>query len=445
MKRKCLLSCFVLLLLLPPDKVSADLPLINIIRDLRTIQFGNSFPRHGHMLLHYITNSLDIDQNHRIRPRFLPWRGDLGFHRYNNYENIFPSINNPNAGAYYAVGNLNPNTYIGASQLPPYVTDNYYRYNTYNDRDRNRDRIVIRMRLNAQVVEGMYITQHLPNSNLYDPDQSFSVSVTLLREIQLMSENRVNSLSTFLYESGYVVNSRAFSARCILPPNQWGFTEATAESAEAELKTKWSADKHKECFEIQLQVRTTSNGYARLKWDNIPVNLLGVGTKLQLYSDKLFREITIDQDSYGFYDSNQYLNPRLQVRLLTSTNSFIMSSPEMNDAYRKLPTDLDGFKASLQLYVKDGYACAHLYIDKTFENWKDTFYYSWVGFYVSNESGNKQYKRYQWAIYFTKLDSNDHYDIYKYESWMSIAPGAQARFFLTKAYDSLAVTAPWES
>lgn len=50
-------------------------------------------------------------------------------------------------------------------------------------------------------------------------------------------------------------------------------------------------------------------------------------------------------------------------------------------ANSKYPVDIKGRDARLQLYVKNGKACARLYIRKTFTNWENQFYNSWVGLY----------------------------------------------------------------
>ena len=204
--------------------------------------------------------------------------------------------------------------------------------------------------------------------------------------------------------------------------------------------------RQKQCADIKLQVRTTYNGYARMRWVNIPSNLLDVGTKLELYKDTyVLKSIPIEEHSYGFYDTNQYLNPGLQVRLVSKADIIISQSPKLDDAYWSFPTNIPDYEASLQLYTKDGWASARLYIKKSFTDWKDTFYYSWVGFYNSDKQGHKQYFTYQWAIYFTQRSFNSDYDVYEYQSNMCMSPGAQARFFLTKEYEYLAVTVPWES
>ncbi|XP_042163439.1 uncharacterized protein LOC121841113 isoform X2 [Oncorhynchus tshawytscha] len=283
MERKALLCIFFLLL--PLALVSADIPVLNSISDLRNIEFGHRFPRHGLMLLHFVSGGLYVDNNDVLIPTFLPERGDWGFHYFNNYEELFPPLQDQNRQGYYAVGNINTPT---AYPLYPYVTRSYY------------------------------------------------------------------------------------------------FTPGNLER---------------------------------------------------------------NMDSYGTYDSNQYLNHGLQVKLLSKDGSNVfITGPRYDDADGKVPVGIEGNDASLQLYTKDGYACAQLFISKTFTDWQTDFNYSWVAFYSNHKDASNSYYTYEYAVRFTKQDdTNIKYDIYSYVSSLSIQPGAQARFFLTKTYDSiLAETTPWE-
>lgn len=184
-------------------------------------------------------------------------------------------------------------------------------------------------------------------------------------------------------------------------------------------------------------------------WANVPDSLLDVRVMLALFNKdgENLLSLSLDTRSYGTYDPKKCLNHGLQVKLLSKDGSNVfMSGPKYDDADRKLPVGIEGYDASLQLYTKDGYACARLFISKTFTDWKTDFYYSWVGFYSNHNDASNSYSTHQYAIYFTKQDdTNIKYDIYSYVSDMSIQPGAQARFFLTETYDEiLAQTKPWE-
>ncbi|KAI2667859.1 Sensor protein FixL [Labeo rohita] len=145
-------------------------------------------------------------------------------------------------------------------------------------------------------------------------------------------------------------------------------------------------------------------------------------------------------------------NPRLQ--LYTSESNYhdgkpvTWYGPEFDEANRVIPIRIKGFDASLQLYTKDGKACARLYIKKTFRNWKDVFYNSWVGFYKRSQHKNTDYYNYKDAVDFALIDSTtrENYDIYQSNSSLTIAPGVQIRFLLDGKYDKvLAQTTPWES
>ncbi|KAK9980076.1 hypothetical protein ABG768_013473 [Culter alburnus] len=105
------------------------------------------------------------------------------------------------------------------------------------------------------------------------------------------------------------------------------------------------------------------------------------------------------------------------------------------------------YDAGLQLFTKDGKACARLYIKKTFTDWKDTFYYSWVGFYTSSQEAHKYYSTYQYAVNFEKMgDGTENFDVYQFKSELAIAPGVQVRFLMDKSYDKkLVETEPWKS
>lgn len=104
-------------------------------------------------------------------------------------------------------------------------------------------------------------------------------------------------------------------------------------------------------------------------------------------------------------------------------------------------------KAGLQLFTMDGKACARFYIKKTFTSWKETFNYSWVGFYTSSKNKNDDYYTYNYVVKFEKIeDDNENYDIYQYKSKLGIASGVQIRFMIDKSADkALVQTEPWKS
>ncbi|RXN20106.1 hypothetical protein ROHU_025260 [Labeo rohita] len=157
-------------------------------------------------------------------------------------------------------------------------------------------------------------------------------------------------------------------------------------------------------------------------------------------------------DLSGALSTNVLLNAGLQPRLQLYSYYFgtpvTWYGPEFDGANRVIPIRIKGSDASLQLWAKDGKACARLYIKKTFKNWKDVFYNSWVGFYKSSQHENNKYDKYKYAIEFELIDSTtrEDYDIYQHDFSLTIAPGVQIRFLLDKIYDKvLAQTTPWES
>ncbi|XP_014059648.1 uncharacterized protein [Salmo salar] len=446
MERNALLCIFFLLL--PLALTSADIPVLNSIKDLRNIEFGHGFPRHGLMLLHFVSGGIYVDNNDALIPTFSPERGDWGFHYFNNNEHIFPPLQDQNNQGYYAVGNINTRT---AYPLYPYVTHSYYL--TPGNLERNMDRLVVRTHPNSLLLEAVYITQHYRGSNEYDPSNTYQISSALLREIRTLSNNRVDSVHAFLYAAGYDVDSTSFTQNCFATDSPYMVEDAgrmTLNESTAIMKGAVVNDHHTECYAVVLQVKSTESGYARLGWANVPDSLLDEGVMLALFINNAknnLESLSLDKRSYGTYDTNQYLNHGLQVKLLSKDGSNVfMSGPKYDDADRKLPVGIEGYDASLQLYTKDGYACARLFISKTFTDWKTDFYYSWVGFYSNHNDASNSYSTHQYAIYFTKQDdTNIKYDIYSYVSDMSIQPGAQARFFLTETYDEiLAQTKPWE-
>nr|XP_046186837.1 uncharacterized protein LOC124015566 [Oncorhynchus gorbuscha] len=452
MERKALLCIFFLLL--PLVLVSAVIPVLHSINDLRNIEFGHRFPRHGLMLLHFVSSGLYVDNNNVLIPTFSPERGDWGFHYFSNYEELFPPLPDQNRQGYYAVGNINTPT---AYPLYPYVTRNYYL--TPGNLERNMDRLVVRTSPNWPLLEAVYITQHYrrsseydPHSSEYDPHNTYQISPALLREIRTVIHNRVDSVQAFLYAAGYDVHSMSFTQNCYASSSTYKVEEAdrmTLNESTAIMKEAVVNDHHTECYAVVIQVKSTESGYARLGWANVPDSLLDVGVMLALFNNNgnnLF-SLPLGTRSYGTYDSNQYLNHGLQVKLLSKDGSNVfITGPRYDDADRKVPVGIEGYDASLQLYTKGSYACARLFIKKTFTKWKTDFYNSWVAFYSNHKDASNSYYTYEYAVRFTKQDdTNIKYDIYSYVSSLSIQPGAQARFFLTKTYDNiLTETTPWE-
>ncbi|XP_010863805.2 uncharacterized protein LOC105006810 [Esox lucius] len=448
MGRECL--PFIFLMLLPVALVWAKPPTLNTISDLINIEFGHRFPRHGLHLLYFIARDLVVDKNNVIIPTFVPGRGDWGFHYYSNCEQVFPPLQDQNRQGYYSVGNLNtPAQY----PLPPFVTHNYRL--APDHAEANRDRVVVRTSPNSPLLEALYITQHYPLGNHYDPQNTWQISPALLGEIRNLLSNGVDSLSVFLYIANYDGSSMNFNNYCYytgpdininLVEEASGKQPPTDYTAVNKRVTLSNSNNHIECFEILLEVKATNKGYARIRWSNIPDRLLDKGVQVNVCEEdgKCFTS-PIDKRSYGTYDTSEYLNKGLSPRLqFKETKYEMMRGPTYDDTDRKLPVDIKGYDASLQLYTKDGYASARLIIKNTFSDWKNKFGNSWVGFYSDHNKGNKYYDTHQWATKFHHEGKFGQYNMYVYCSNMAIRPEAQARFFLHKEYVSIAITIPWE-
>jgi hypothetical protein len=80
---------------------------------------------------------------------------------------------------------------------------------------------------------------------------------------------------------------------------------------------------------------------------------------------------------------------------------------KFHDANRENPADNIGYDGSLQLFLKDGKACARLYVMKSFTDWKEKFNNSWVGFNSSLNKAMLYYNTWQWAVSFPKEIQSD--------------------------------------
>ncbi|XP_072526900.1 butyrophilin subfamily 1 member A1-like [Salminus brasiliensis] len=118
---------------------------------------------------------------------------------------------------------------------------------------------------------------------------------------------------------------------------------------------------------MKLEVKSTSDGYAKILWSEVPEELVRMNSKAGLYKDnQLLKVYDLDRRTFGTTDTKTVLNSGLQVKLLTTNNEVIWVGREFDEANGALPTEIKGFDASLQLFTKDGYACARLFIRKTF-------------------------------------------------------------------------------
>ncbi|XP_076869924.1 uncharacterized protein LOC143521185 isoform X2 [Brachyhypopomus gauderio] len=430
---------------------SEDTEELKIFKKLKTINdlkkkttFGQKFPRHGLQTLYWFANSVEIDQNNITWPRnFNPSRGDYGFHRYRNrishWITRIPDISKMSS-AYYSLGSL---SLRNANQLPGYVTQDYY---NAEGPMRNMDRVVIRMSDDQDTIEEVYITQHYEDRSRgsgYDPDHTYRVLPSLLREIQgIITDDTCidcNNLSGYDlckildYEQNISDLQRAYPdipglVRFMIragynPDRVLRFSETL--SCIIPKRRPCSPDASPQCQEhnnIKLQVKSTSKGYARITWSGIPENVLKMKMNIGLYQEETELEVfPLHGRSYGTIDTSSPLNPGLQInlRFLRSADSFfyetnyytrVWSGPKFNEANGVLPTIITGFDASLQLYTKGGYACARLYIRKSFTEWKYVSENSWVGLYKSTLDNNHKYKKYTWTGNFKEKSNPDYTD-----------------------------------
>ncbi|XP_070989538.1 uncharacterized protein [Oncorhynchus clarkii lewisi] len=357
--------------------------------------------------------------------------------------------------------------------LPDYVTHSFY---NLREPENNRDRVILRVRedgSNQFIADEVYVTQHYPpNENrgsAYDPDNTYRVNVSLLRQIQSLPTIDQNDIPRI-----YNVEINHNSLQEL--ENIWGHTPGMALllaivlsftfRAQSCRVTSQSTLKHEHNALIKLEVKTTDRGKARIIWSGIPKRLLNQGVMVMLYkSNNSDSKSELDRSSVGGKASGSYntsvpLNPGLQVRLHKEVKSWwnylgfgstigeeIWRGSEFHDANREIPVDINGHDASLQLFVKDGKACARLYVKKSFTAWKKTFNNSWVGFYSSE--GTLDYNTWQWAVKFSEESHSDWadipgYDVYVYESSMTMSPGVQVRFMMEKSGGEKARTPPWE-
>ncbi|XP_071217284.1 uncharacterized protein [Salvelinus alpinus] len=475
-----ILGCFILCLSLA--SVCAVRGTLKSIDDLRDIEFGHTSPRHGLMLLHWLANNIHIDNNGNMRLNFNPTRGDYGFHLYGNRPCSLPILL-PGSGRYYSLGNMNSIDSMMA--LPDCVTQSFY-----NSRgpENNRDRVILRVReeeSNPFIADEVYVTQHYPpNENrgsAYDPDNTYRVNVSLLRQIQSLPtidqieipriynvEINHNSLQSLENIWGHTPGLALLLAIVLYftRPKTLLFKEQSLRLTSQPQSGMDNPRVEDDNTLIKLEVKTTDRGKARIIWSGIPKRLLDQGVMVVLHrNNNSDSKSELDRSSVGGQASGSYntsvpLNPGLQVRLHKEVNNWwtylgfgstigeeIWKGSEFHNANREIPVDIIGCDASLQLFVKDGKACARLYVKKSFTAWKKTFINSWVGFYSSE--GTLDHKTWQWAVKFSEESRSDleeisEYDVYVYKSRMTMSPGVQARFILEKSGGEKARTPPWE-
>ncbi|KAG9259654.1 hypothetical protein AMEX_G27163 [Astyanax mexicanus] len=388
---------------------------------------------------------------------------------------------------FYSLGDL---SHEGSRMLPSYVTQDFH--NSMGSQHENVDRLLIEVQKNSpQKVDKLYITQHFEGKNRrVDLNNTYEISSKLLIQIQALSKNiacnandprldfspcrildhqqkaakvemvypKTPGLAWFLSLAGYNVDQRFLVFLCSTNP---------ANDSSGKCYPLSVNDPETQCqvhYKIKLEVKSTSTGYAKILWSGIPESIARMEVNIGLYKDgtkeEPLEEYPLSGRTFGTIDTNIPLNPGHQVHLLrreqtpyylvfSATHySSIWKGPEFDEANWVHPTRVRGYDMSLQLYTKHGYACARLYVKKTFTNWKNVFDNSWVGFYASYLDENDAYSKYEWVVNFEKRPEKGcplDYDVYEAESGLAIGPGVQARLMLTKHIGSeKARTVSWE-
>lgn len=191
---------------------------------------------------------------------------------------------------------------------------------------------------------------------------------------------------------------------------------------------------------IEVNVTTGHHGKARITWQDVPNHRLQQHAMVALYKERelepCFKK-TIDS-SEGFCDTSVPLNEGLYARLhqgrrvlcfWTVPEAEITRGPEFTSPES---VAIAGYDAEMQLFVKDGKACARIFLPRSFRNWRSVFNQAWVGFYTSADQANDEYGfwKWQWVTKFTPINGNYLVQVLEYQSRLTIAPGVQARFIM---------------
>lgn len=165
-----------------PYKLSIMVQTLNELSQLKYYGYGQPLPRHGLNLLYWFAHDYIYFRNGQIASLYSPQDGDFGFHQYHNRiedddDHIVPLQDLP----YYEVGNLNS---PGANELPNYVRAEY----NQNNRDRNKDRIIVRQDTNGNF-NRVYVTEH-SDPRRFDSSRTYRVSQGLLVIIKNMTREQ---------------------------------------------------------------------------------------------------------------------------------------------------------------------------------------------------------------------------------------------------------------
>ncbi|KAK1792074.1 hypothetical protein P4O66_001849 [Electrophorus voltai] len=452
------------------------------IDELKSIEFGHEYPRHGLFLLHWLADHISVTPSEDILLRFDPVRQDYGFRRYKNVrdgrdmQRVLPHLDASSNQVYYTLGSLS----LGSvrTQLPTYMTQDFY--NAAENPYRDLDRIVIQVdRASPVMADKVYITQ-VENGNDFDPDKTYEISPKLLRQVKALQEplDLIQPLELHMSGSPNSTGTNSDDPRLALAPDQFlahlKNTDKRLKTIFEEQSVRWLLSLagydidaryavHKKTWScsideavkenlvpetlcegystVKIEVKSTPRGYARLTWRGIPRNIMQLEPTLVLFtsdtSEALETFLPLKDEASGSENTFVALKHGLHPRLISygfSTGhvffsirySVIWRGPQFDGANRVIPIEIRGYNASLQLYTREGYACARLYIRKLFIDWQDTFRNSWVGFYTSKQDQDNEYKHYQWVSGFEQASDDDdvnEYLVYEYQSSMSIGPG----------------------
>lgn len=173
---------------------------LHTLEELRKSGFGRPSPRHGLKLLYwFVNNCLELDFHDNMLAQCHPERGDYGFHHFGNFEEILPLLAPNSRETYYDVGNLNPERYPEALDLPNYVREKYGVARNYQES--NKDRIIIRYK-SPNLILKVYITQH--HAEGFDADRTHLLSCNLIENIKHPDLD----LGTFLIQTGFTTSLR---------------------------------------------------------------------------------------------------------------------------------------------------------------------------------------------------------------------------------------------
>uniref|UniRef100_A0A8C1TC54 Uncharacterized protein n=1 Tax=Cyprinus carpio TaxID=7962 RepID=A0A8C1TC54_CYPCA len=469
------------------------------IEELRNTRYANRSPRHGLPLLFWFAQNVNLDQNNNMRLNFFPYENAYGFHYFGNTDRppLLPSLSY--GQSYYSVGNLNTGRYPRASELPDYV---WRHFRNSNLPERNMDRLIVSLdQTRPNRISRLYVTAHNRGRNDFNPSDTYEIDPALVSQIRqadvcstsLTYSTEEDTCRQFMQSTGYISSCSDFI------PRAKRSLDLQCEAIQLQIKTTTQGSSKLIWKNIPDNLFKTSTVNIDIL---LPIRIKGCDASLQLYTAngkacaRLYVKKTFSNwksvlqnswvgfyktsqdksENYGtyqyvvnFYDSSLTIAPGVQIRFLldryydkvlaqttpwesneeeTPAWSFpdFFYEPDFYDANNVVPIKIDKYDAGLQLFTKEGKACARLYMKKTFKNWKESFYNSWVGFYTSSQDKNKNYDRYEYVTKFEKVDDAQNFDIYQYKSDMTIAPGVQIRFLMDSGYDKqLVATEPWKS